>query len=65
MREKLCPYKPKCGAFRIKEIKGERDFIREYCNSNDEEKIRENCVHFKLRETGELKKKGKKTRKVI
>lgn len=32
-----CPWKPDCGAFRIREMRREKDFLKKHCNINDDE----------------------------
>ena len=57
---KKCPFLGKCGASRIKEIKGERGFIEQYCHSKDKKRNWENCYHFKLRNGHKVSKKARK-----
>jgi len=57
MKQKGCPFKNKCGAYRMKELLGtqkEKEFIKDHCESGNQ-KGWEECVHYQMREKSKKK----------
>ena len=46
---KACPFRTECSASATREMRGEKDLIKEFCNGEGKENSWRNCVHFLLR----------------
>ena len=55
MKQKGCPFKNRCGAYRIKELREEKEFMKNHCESGNQKGWKV-CVHYQMRE--ESKKKN-------
>jgi len=54
MKQKGCPFRNRCSACKIKELREEKKFIRDHCESDKQEKWRE-CVYYQIKEKSKKK----------